>query len=1183
MNLGRLATVFWMELRRALKRPSWRFLAVLVLMLGWGLSQGNVSISTGDNSVGGRKAIITSEFQIAFMLIAFLPLVHLFFVTIASGMAVPEDDELNVAPLLNATPLRPAEYIGGKFLAIFCAYSLIVLLQILSMLVCNHLLPHDEKADIFGPLVLTNYLRPFAYLCLPVLFGYVGIGMFLGVTTRKPILVYLFPVAFATATVLFLISWSPSWLDPRINQLLMVVDISGLRWLSETWLKEDRGVAFYNSTGVTFNSVFWLNRALVVGLGLLGLLGSLWSFSRSLRRSPKVKAAKATASEENVEVTISGLAAPQRRPGFLRTFGQTLRFEFRQLLIHPAVYLFIPLILLESLGNVLVRQGFLESPLLHTPGTITVELWNVLTLTVTLLLLFFTVESFERERSTGLAPLYYSTPAPTAALLFGKTIAVSMVGGLTLVFAFLGSWIFLLVQQKVPMAIVPFALVWGLLLTATFFVWVGFVLFVQSVTRNRYASYGVALGILALFGYLQFTDRLNWVGNWMLWNSLRWSDTGWLELDWHAVWMNRLFVVSLGVFFVVAALRWFPRRELDASRILHRLQWKPLFFTVLKLTPAALLPMILGIWLGRDVATGREGSRARKQDRDYWKQNLATWKDVALPALKDVNLKLNLEPQQSSFKVEGEYELLNDRSEPFRQLPLTAGKHWRNVKWTLNGKPVAPENRSNLFVFNLPKPLSVGETVRIGFSHEGKYPFGISRLRVGAGEFILPSGVVLNSFSSSFVPMVGYIEEIGQEEENRVEPKQYAEDFYLKELPPLFGSATPFTLRIEISGPADYAYNSVGIQVSDYVKDGRRTTVWKTDQPVRHFNVVAGRWVREAGKGVAVFYDRQHPYNVAEMKLALEGAREWYGKWFGPFPWQELKLSQFPNWADYAQGFATNIVFVEGGFLAKDEPDSNGAFVVTAHEAAHQWWGNMLTPGKGPGANILSEGLAHYSTMLLVEQIKGPKQRIEFCKRLEVGYTRGRRFDAEAPMVKIVGNKPGDTTVTYDKGSWVFWMLDNHLGRAKMLAGLKKFLEKFRDTRDHAMLEDLIVVLRDEAADKDAFDALVKQFFFQVVLPEFQLKDVTKEAMGSMWKVTATVANAGTGTFTIDLAAISGDRFAEDGSPKADYKEAKQVVTLASGEAKTVTLSVSFDPERLVVDPDVRVLQLFRNRALHKF
>ena len=52
------------------------------------------------------------------------------------------------------------------------------------------------------------------------------------------------------------------------------------------------------------------------------------------------------------------------------------------------------------------------------------------------------------------------------------------------------------------------------------------------------------------------------------------------------------------------------------------------------------------------------------------------------------------------------------------------------------------------------------------------------------------------------------------------------------------------------------------------------------------------------------------------MRECLDAARRYYSEWFYPYPWRELKLSEFPNLATYAQGFPTNITFSEGiGFL----------------------------------------------------------------------------------------------------------------------------------------------------------------------------------------------------------------------------------------------------------------------------
>src|SRR5262249_14005213 len=117
-----------------------------------------------------------------------------------------------------------------------------------------------------------------------------------------------------------------------------------------------------------------------------------------------------------------------------------------------------------------------------------------------------------------------------------------------------------------------------------------------------------------------------------------------------------------------------------------------------------------------------------------------------------------------------------------------------------------------------------------------------------------------------------------------------------------FGSRVPYDVRIAIHGPAGYTYNSVGVVESDEIREGRRTTVWRSDHPVSFFNVVAGQWSVRRGPGVAVYYYPAHHYNLDEITRVLAAARKHYSSWFGEYAWQELKLSEFPALADYAQG-----------------------------------------------------------------------------------------------------------------------------------------------------------------------------------------------------------------------------------------------------------------------------------------
>jgi hypothetical protein len=66
----------------------------------------------------------------------------------------------------------------------------------------------------------------------------------------------------------------------------------------------------------------------------------------------------------------------------------------------------------------------------------------------------------------------------------------------------------------------------------------------------------------------------------------------------------------------------------------------------------------------------------------------------------------------------------------------------------------------------------------------------------------------------------------------------------------------------------------------------------------------------------------------------------------------------------------------------------------------------------------------------------------------------------------------------------------------------------------------------------------------------------------------------------VELAAEKGERYDSDGHSNAAFREARTTVTLRAGETRSVTIDCPFEAETVVVDPDVRVLQLRRKSAL---
>src|SRR5690606_29936745 len=115
---------------------------------------------------------------------------------------------------------------------------------------------------------------------------------------------------------------------------------------------------------------------------------------------------------------------------------------------------------------------------------------------------------------------------------------------------------------------------------------------------------------------------------------------------------------------------------------------------------------------------------------------------------------------------------------------------------------------------------------------------------------------------------------------------------------------------------------------------------------------------------------------------------------------------EFPAYADYAQAFANTMPYSEGvGFIAdvSDSEKIDYVTYITAHEMGHQWWAHQVVGSNQQGATLLSESLAQYSALMVMERTFGADQIRRFLKFELDRYLRARGTERieELPLLRV--------------------------------------------------------------------------------------------------------------------------------------------------------------------------------------
>ena len=208
-------------------------------------------------------------------------------------------------------------------------------------------------------------------------------------------------------------------------------------------------------------------------------------------------------------------------------------------------------------------------------------------------------------------------------------------------------------------------------------------------------------------------------------------------------------------------------------------------------------------------------------------------------------------------------------------------------------------------------------------------------------------------------------------------------------------------------------------------------------------------------------------------------------------------LNLFPNTVPYTESF---------GWVAdySDPDDTDYTFYVTAHEIAHQWWGHQVTPSFTRGANQISESMAEYSALMVLQHEYGKDCMQNRLKYSLDRYLRGRA--GEDKFEETLLENDSRAYVWYDKGSLVLYALQDLIGEAQLNAAFKKFIDTaaFRQKPPFPTSNEWYSYIKESTPDSVKY--FIEDAFEKIALYENRItKAEYKKMEGEKYKVTIAV------------------------------------------------------------------------------
>ncbi|MGA3187854.1 MAG: M1 family aminopeptidase [Bryobacteraceae bacterium] len=1001
--------------------------------------------------------------------------------------AAARDFAYNTWQMVFSTPLKRSDFILGRFCGATIV-SVIPMLGVSAGILLARYMPWAD-ADRFGPVYWSAHLKSILTFAIPNTVFVAAVIFAVAALTRSTI------TSFIAALVLLVgYAVSDSFLsDIRNETIAALTDPFGARaydLMTKYWTVSDR-----NKLSLGWEGLLLWNRLLWLSVSGLIFAFAYYRFSFTERN----KKAKKIDQETAIAPTI---ALPSFRPshgayaGF-RQFTGSVGTEFFGVVKSTSFIVILIASLLNLIPSLIfsANEGYGNQSFPVTYWVCSIIASTLYSFLVGMVTYYAGVLVW-KERDARMDEISDAMPRPGWTSFAAKFAALLGIVMIILCLAVVAGLITQAVQGYTrfqlglyvkSILIVDFSLFFFLSMLA---------FFIHVLSPNKYIGYFayVAFLIFNFFIWIPL-DVESLLLRYGLRPSMTYSDFfhfapfiaswSWFTAYWLA--FSALIAIATVLFWprgkeTSMAKRWsVARQQFDGA-------WRTVTILVLAVFVAT------GAWLFYNTKIRNElitPKVAERRQADYEK-TYKKYEGIPQPRIQDIRYAIDIFPETRNMVLHGDQVIQNKSAQPIAEIHIVVNPDF-DTDVQLDGATLSTDDKRLYYrIYKLAQPMAPGESRPMKFtvrSHEHGIENEISHLdMVQNGTF----------FNNMVAPQIGY--QSAGELSDKNDRKKYG----LKEkdlMPALERNCDEHCRDTYLSNNSDWVNVDTVISTSpdqiaiapgslekEWTENGRRYFHYTLDHfSLNFYSFISARYevAREEWQGIKieVYYDKEHPWNVPKMLKSIHKSLEYYIANFGPYGHKEARIIEFPRVARFAQAFPGTMPYSEGiGFIANlSKPDDiDMVFYVVAHEMGHQWWAHQVIGANMEGATLLSETMAQYSALMVMEHEYGRDTMRKFLEYEMDNYlkNRGREALKERPLLTVEANQG---YVHYRKGSVVMYYLKERIGEEAVNRALRKMIAQFAYAQPpYPTSHNLVDAFRDETPEQYRY--LIKDLFEDITL-----------------------------------------------------------------------------------------------------